>query len=526
MRIVTSAEMRELDRAASRSLGIPSIVLMENAARSVCEVLAEYVVRDKDSWMLGVRHLAGLKVLVVSGRGNNGGDGLAVARLLANQGADVEVVLLGRGEELKGDPRVNLEVLKHCRVHVHEAVSARSLKAVFSSRHRWGIIVDAIFGTGFKGRPEGITRQAIELINDSDAFVVAVDIPSGVQADDGKVLGEAVMADVTVTMALPKRGHVLHPGTDFCGELWLGDIGMPINQLQGGDTFLLEPWEVMTLLPFRPSSGHKGTFGTALVVAGSKGYGGAACLAAAAALRIGCGISRVAVPESLLPVVEAQVLEVVKHGLPQTPEGTIGVDAFPTVRELMAQADAIAVGPGIGTGPETRDMELMMLHDCHRPIVIDADGCNNLVGRTELLACLAQPAILTPHPGELARLISVPAAKINDDRIETARRTAKDWKAIVVLKGAPTVIAEPDGTCWVNPSGNSGLGSGGTGDVLTGVIVGLLAQGASPSAAARAGVYIHGRAADLAAADQTEYALVASDLLQYLPKALIELSSA
>jgi ADP-dependent NAD(P)H-hydrate dehydratase / NAD(P)H-hydrate epimerase len=516
-RLVTAEQMRGLDLKASREFGIPSIVLMENAARSVCEVIEDYF-QEEECKCQGMRDL---KVLIFCGKGSNGGDGLAVARLLANRGCRVSVVLLGAGTELRGDSKINYDILKHSEVICTSAISARQVDRCLSDLGDPDVIVDAIFGTGFKGKPAGLFAHAIEKINESDALVVAVDIPSGVQADDGRVEGVAVQADATVSMALLKRGHALFPGKEYCGDVWIGDIGVPQGQLaKGGDTFLLDADDVRRILPVRPADGHKGTFGTALTIAGSPGYTGAASLAAAAALRVGCGLSKVAVPQGSLGVVESTVREVVKFGLPQTPAGAFRAEALPRVRELLVATDVLALGPGMGTLPETRDFELKLLREIKIPVVIDADGINNLAQHTEILETLKAPVVMTPHPGELSRLVGLPPQQINDDRIEVCRRYAEEFGVVLIIKGAPTVVASPENVVWVNPTGNSGLGSGGTGDVLTGMIAGLIAQGLPALDAAQVGVYLHGLAADLAAEDKTEYSLMAGDLLEYIPEAI------
>jgi len=515
-RLVTAEEMRRIDRLAIGKLSIPGMVLMENAARSACEVIEEYFAPE-DCACHGIEDL---RVLVVCGKGNNGGDGLALARLLANRESQAKVLLLGRAADLKGDARTNYNILRHSNVEIHEVSSERRLRRFFADHPDPDVIVDAVFGTGFKGKPAGIPAAAIELVNAADSFVLAIDIPSGVSADDGRVEGCAVVADATVTMALPKRGLALFPGKDFCGDVWVGDIGVPANQLDGGNTWLLERDDIEAQMPWRPAAGHKGTFGTALFAAGSRGFTGAARLASLAALRVGCGISRLCVPISLLNSVEAGLTEVVKTGVYDTPEGTLSATAFPQIAELLKTAQVLAIGPGIGTLPETQELQLKLLKQARVPLVIDADGVNNLAGQNRLLKSLKVPVVLTPHPGELSRLLRVSPAEINADRIEVCRRAAREFGAFLVLKGAPTVVGSPDGRVFVNPTGNSGLGSGGTGDVLTGMIAGLIAQGVPPFEAAQAAVYLHGLAADLAADDKTEYGLIAGDLLDYLPDAI------
>jgi NAD(P)H-hydrate epimerase len=551
-RLVTAEEMRRIDAQATREFSIPSIVLMENAARSACEIVEEYLPMTNDECGMtngevcrssfvnrhssfANRH-SPLKVLIICGKGNNGGDGLAIARLLANREAEVTVILLGRARDLKGDPRTNYNILRHADVEIHDIVTARQLTRFLAGHSEPDVIIDAIFGTGFKGKPAGIYASAIELINRSDAFVLAIDIPSGVSADDGKVEGCAVYADATVTMALLKRGLALYPGKDYCGEVWIGDIGIPSQgntksetlnpkpSEASDETWLLDSDDVAQIMPFRPAAGHKGTFGTALFVAGSRGFTGAAKLASLAALRIGCGLSKLCVPISVLSSVEAGLTEVVKFGAYDTAEGVLSRAAFPQIAGLLKDAHVLAIGPGIGTLAETRELEMKLLKASRVPVVIDADGVSNLAGSTRFLKSLKVPKVLTPHPGELSRLLNIAPADINRDRIEVCRRTAKEFDAVLVLKGAPTVIGSPDGRVFVNSTGNSGLASGGTGDVLTGMIAGLIAQGVPAFEAAQAGVFLHGRAADIAAEDKTEYCLIAGDLLDYLPEAIKSLT--
>jgi ADP-dependent NAD(P)H-hydrate dehydratase / NAD(P)H-hydrate epimerase len=522
-RLVTAEEMRRLDAHAIRKLGIPGMVLMENAARSACEVIEEYF-GSEECACCGI---ADLPVLVVCGKGNNGGDGLAIARLLANRDADVAVLLLGRARDLKGDAKTNYGILCHGDVEIIEVTSERRLEQFFAARPEPEVIVDAIFGTGFKGKPSGIQAAAISQINACASFVLAIDIPSGVGADDGRVEGCAVTADATVTMALLKRGLALYPGKDYCGDVWTGDIGIPQSALrspQSAATWLLDSEDVEQIMPFRPSAGHKGTFGTALFVAGSRGFTGAARLASLAALRIGCGLSKLCVPISVLNAVEAGLAEVVKFGVYDTPAGALSAKALPQIADILKTAQVLAIGPGIGTLPETRELQFELLKRARVPVVIDADGVSNLAGQTRLLKTLKVPAVLTPHPGELSRLLNLSPAGINADRIEVCRRAAREFGAFLVLKGAPTVVGSPDGRVFVNSTGNSGLASGGTGDVLTGVIAGLIAQGVPPFEAAQAGVFLHGQAADLALEEKTEYGLIAGDLLDYLPDAIKSLN--
>lgn len=507
MRIVTGREMRQIDQAAETKYGIPSIILMENAGIGVCNVLEEYFPL-----------LTHLKVLLVCGKGNNGGDGFVTARHLVNRGALVAVVLLGRKNELKGDAATNLKILEQGFLKVIEIKNIAQLKKL-TTTFAPDIIVDAIFGTGFSGKPQGIYAQVIRFINQLTAFKIAVDIPSGVSADDGSVQDDAIKADVTVTMGFIKRGHFLFPGRNYCGDVWVTDIGIPINKINdAGEVFLIDSKMVSAALPKRLAEGHKGTFGTALILAGSGGFSGAAALTALAALRIGAGLVKLGVPAGIINVIEKKVTEAVKFALPQTEAETFALAGLTKILSLTNTADVLAIGPGITTNSETKELEIEILKRIKIPVVIDADGLNNL--DQTLLKEIKVPKILTPHPGELSRLIVQSPAEINKQRIEICRRYAKEFDAVLVLKGAPTVISDPAGKVYVNPTGNNGLGSGGTGDVLTGIITGLIAQGSSLLNAAIAGVYLHGLTADLAIEEKTEYSLIAGDLLKYLPKTL------
>jgi hydroxyethylthiazole kinase-like uncharacterized protein yjeF len=504
MRLVTGSEMRKIDQAAEKKYGIPSIILMENAGIGVCNVIEEYFPL-----------VTNLNVLVVCGKGNNGGDGFVIARHLANNGANVSVILLGKKNEIKGDAKTNLQIFEKGFSKVTEINRINRLKNLVT-KFNPDIIVDAIFGTGFSGKPKGFYEQVINFINQIAAFKIAVDIASGVKADDGSVQGDAVQADATVTMGFMKQGHILFPGRTNSGDVWIADIGIPNQRIDSeGDTFLIDSDLVRKILPKRLAEGHKGTFGTALILAGSRGYSGAAALTSLSALRSGAGLVKLGVPEAIINPIEKKVTEAVKFALPQTKAKTFALAGLKRILELVKTSDVLAIGPGITTNLETKKLELEILEKVRIPVVIDADGINNLTPAA--LKRIKPPFILTPHPGELARLINKSSSEINAQRIDICRQYAKAFNCVLVLKGAPTVIGNPQGIVYVNPTGNNGLGSGGTGDVLTGIITGLIAQGASLFNAAIAGVFLHGLAADLAVEDTTEYDLIAGDVLKYLP---------
>ncbi|MCX6844103.1 MAG: NAD(P)H-hydrate dehydratase, partial [candidate division WOR-3 bacterium] len=549
--LVTAGRMQELDRRAIAEHGIPGLALMENAGRAVVEFTEVHLSTEGQSPKGKVpsstsasplstspleasraeSSLAGTRPLVICGKGNNGGDGFVVARLLLAKGAKPDCVLLGDSAKLSGDALANYQRLKDAGFPVREASARAEIETLFQNRK---VIVDAIFGTGLTRAPAGLAAEVITLINQSGAYVVSVDLPSGLNSDTGVPYEPTVRADLTVTMAMPKLGLWLYPGRACAGTVEVADIGTVKGKGERGndkvgletfhsdlypETFLLDADHVRAVLPRRRPDGHKGTFGTALIIAGSRGFSGAACLAGMAAVRSGCGLVHLAVPAGIIDAVASNVVEAVKTPLPQTENAALSPAALESILELSVESEAVALGPGIGTDRRTQNLELAFLAEVDRPTLIDADGVNNLVGHLALLARVKAPLLLTPHPGEFSRLTGLKPEEINADRIGVSRRFAAKHRVVLVLKGASTVVAAPDGRVFVNPTGNSGLASGGTGDVLTGLIVGLMAQGTSPLDAACAGVFLHGLAADIAVQSLTEYCLAAGDLPGYLCKA-------
>uniref|UniRef100_A0A7C4XL29 Bifunctional NAD(P)H-hydrate repair enzyme n=1 Tax=candidate division WOR-3 bacterium TaxID=2052148 RepID=A0A7C4XL29_UNCW3 len=507
MRIVSNTEMQEIDRWAQENLGISGAVLMENAGRGCVEILKGYFELKK------------LKVLVVCGRGNNGGDGMVIARHLKNNGSDVEVILLGKEEDLKGDARLNYQILKRTGIEIREIDSVKGIKNVFKKKN-FDCIIDAIFGTGFKGRPEGIYYEAIELINNSDSFVFSVDIPSGVNGDTGDCAGNCVVADATASMCLPKLGNYLYPGRMFCGKLHLIDIGIPYHLIDQGFPRIVEFDDVYSILPWRDPAGNKGTFGEVLIIAGARGFSGAGAMAAISCLRTGAGLVRLAAPEGIMDSLEAKLLEVVKVPLKQTAQETISPAAIDTILPLLERSDVLIIGPGITTHNETEEFVLALLPRVKIPLIIDADALNILSKNIKTFEKIKTDFILTPHPGELSRLTGISVGNINQKRIDIASRFAREFGGIMVLKGAPTIIADPDQKVFLNPTGNSGLATAGSGDVLVGMIGGLLAQGVSSINSAVGGVFLHGLASDLYVQKKNEYSLIASDLIDYIPESI------
>lgn len=512
--LLTSDQMRVLDRNAIETLGIPGIVLMENAARSVLEAIEE---RYED--------VAELAIAVICGPGNNGGDGFALARQLHLRGAEVDVILLSESEKLKGDALTNFRLLEPLGVNVMSWDENVLLDD-------YDLLIDAIFGSGSDRAPEGNFRDAIHAMNESTVPVVAIDIPSGVDASTGRVPGEAVLATLTVTLQCAKVGLVLPPGRDYAGDLLVAPISIPEldDVLDKAGFFLPEHEDVAEEFPPRARDAHKGDFGKLLIIGGSVGMSGAVRMAALAALRSGIGLVKVACPEPIRAEVAADIPEIMTIALPSTAEGNIAADAVRTLKPFLDWADAIALGPGMGTHTDTGKFVEALLSSTDLPLVIDADGLN-LIAAHNLISKLSPATILTPHPGEFERLTPpYPPAKAGGktevdffSRAESARVFAREHHVTLHLKGAPSITFDPQGRAVVNPTGNPGLATGGAGDVLTGIIATLRAQAFDAFDAAWIGAYLHGLSADLAVAQFGEISLTAGDVIRHLPAAFLTL---
>ena len=503
--------MQALDRRTISEAQIPSSVLMERAGAGVVAYLQDRYAP-----------LHGKSATVFCGKGNNGGDGLVVARLLRRLRVKVTVLLLASPADLSNDSAV----MYRRWIRVSGASATKSFR---SPDQTWPLlassdfVIDALLGTGLSTDVTGAYREAITLMNRSGRPVIAVDMPSGIHTDNGNILGHAVRATATVTFGLPKLGLYLGAGIDHAGTIHVVDIGIPSRYLDALDSriFLITKAMAAQAMPVRQASSHKGTFGHAGIIAGSVGKTGAAVLAARAALRTGVGLVTVAVPSSVNDVVEAKLLEAMTHPLPETKVRTLARSGFERVLEFMRARTAIAIGPGLSTHPETVELVQSLMKHIDRPSVLDADALNALVGRASLLTECKIPPILTPHPGEMARLeIDASAQTVNADRIGTARRFARERGVFVVLKGARTVIARPDGLLAICPTGNPGMATAGTGDVLTGMLVGLLAQKIPAWEAACTATYLHGLAGDLAARQFGQAGMLAGDLIANVPHAI------
>lgn len=515
MRVLDAAQMREADRRTIEEIGIPSIVLMENAGRQVVSAMEARFEPLLDS-----------RVAVVCGCGNNGGDGFVVARVLSQRGVDVSVFVIGTGE-IRGDARVNFEVLGRMGLEVTRIASEQDWVQHAPSVAGHDLLVDALFGTGLSSALSGLTEAVVADVNAMGLPTVSVDLPSGLSADRHDVPGTCVDATVTVTLGAPKLPLVLPPASWHAGELVVADIGIPgdvIETIGGPRVEILTRSEMRSLVQPRAADAHKGDFGHVLVVSGSRGKTGAAHLAATGALRSGAGLVTVGTPASCQATVAAMGAEYMTAGLDETAAGTVTAAALDQVLELPV--DVIAAGPGLGAGPEVRAFVRGLLDRSGVPLVLDADALNACAGEPSRLAGRDErDVIVTPHPGEMARLTGRSVGEIQADRIGAARALATEQRVYVVLKGHQTVFATPEGTVYINTTGNPGMASGGAGDVLTGMIAAWLAQTLDPVSACRLAVFLHGAAGDLAEADEGEVAMTAGDILAHLGDAVHELTA-
>jgi NAD(P)H-hydrate epimerase len=523
MKILTAAQMQRIDRLTTERYGVPSLALMENAGRGVVEFMTQrYSPLEKH------------KIVILCGRGNNGGDGMVVARLLRERGIAPRVFLLTDPQTLKGDAAVNWERLAASGAPevVPGSDAWRQVKPALEDAT---LVVDALFGTGLTKPLEGFFAEVVRDINAASpgAKIVAVDLPSGIAADSGNLIGECVRADASVTFTAPKMAHVFPPACGRVGDWVVKPIGTPVEAMQNDPELFLNLTTAQDLhwaICPRPLDAHKGNFGHVLILAGSVGKTGAAAMAAKAALRAGAGLVTVATPKSALPIVASLGMEFMTEPLPETEPGTISLRALDYGRldQLMEGKTVLAIGPGIGNVRETAELVRTAVGRYPLPVVLDADGLNAFAGCMDNLGANGRVRVLTPHPGEMARLTGLKTSEIVSRRVQVARDFARQYGIFLVLKGFRTLVVSPDGQVWVNPTGNPGMASGGTGDVLTGLIAGLLAQFlARPvTEVVAAAVYLHGSAGDLAAEKVGQASLIAGDLLDFLPQAFRRLADA
>lgn len=506
MKIITADAMREAERRAMDQHGIPGRLLMETAGRACADaVIAEFGPGE------------GRSAAVVAGKGNNGGDGYVIARCLRRSGWNVSVFILAERAQIAGDALTNLLLLEPSDIAF--CPSGEGLSSIAAGLDAASVVIDAIFGIGLAKDVTGVHAEAIRLINSSGKPVISVDIPSGIDAANGHVLGVAVEADITVTFAFGKMGHVLYPGREHTGKLVIADIGLPEVVAAATETRqFLNPETVGPLIKRRERRGHKGNYGHCLVIAGSTGKTGAAALAANSAVRAGSGLVTLAAPASLNSILETKTTEAMTLPLDDAGMGFLGDRNRDAVLMALRGKDSVALGPGISREADSCSLVRILLRECALPTVVDADGLNAIAENVSILQeRKPQTLVLTPHPGEMSRLTGLSIDEIERDRVGVARDFARRYRVHLILKGADTVIASPEGEIAVNGSGNPGMASGGMGDVLTGIIASLLGQRYHATAACKVGVFIHGLAADLAATEKGEIGINATDVQERIP---------
>ena len=512
MKVATAEQMHELDRKAMETYHIPGIVLMENAGRGAAEVMGE-----------AFPDLQRRKIAIFSGKGNNGGDGFVVARHLLNRGISAKVFLLTNPQVLRGDAETNFHIFKRMKGEIFSLPSTQEYQKVKKDLEKYDLLIDGIFGTGLDAEVRGYYREVIDHLNGLQKPIVSLDIPSGLDANTGKPLGTAIRATMTITFGLPKLGHLIHPGPDYVGKLRVIDISLP-NMLVEEEkipTQLIEETDIRKWLslPRKPET-HKGDYGHLLVLAGSVGKTGAAAMACEAALRVGAGLVTLGIPKSLNPIMEMKLTEVMTEPLPETPKQTLSLRALDAILRLCENKKAVVIGPGLGTVKETQVLITKLIKTVKLPLIVDADGLTALAGENKFPPFKSSALTLTPHPGEMGRLLKSGTKEVQGDRIGVCRNFSVSQRVHVVLKGYRTLVASPDGQVFINPTGNPGMASGGMGDVLTGMMGGFICQGFDILPSLLMAVYLHGLAGDQVAMEKGEKSLIATDLIARLPALL------
>jgi len=507
IKIVSNDQMRAMDTTTIEMLGVPGMVLMENAGRQTYEYILEFISE------IGITG----RIDVYCGKGNNGGDGYVIARHFYNNGYPVQILSVGDPEKLKGDAKANYLICKNYHIPLLVIDSMDQL----NNQDPPELVVDALLGTGIKGEVHGIFKDSIDFINDLDVPVASVDIPSGINGDLPTVSGSVIMADLTVTMALPKRAHLFYPAKKYIGLLEIADIGMSESVTNSEDVTLNQIEFFDLSFPIVEDDAHKYNSGKLFILAGSPGMTGAASLTALAALRTGVGLVNIGIPQSLNPIMEIKITEGLTVPLTETIEGMVSKDALPGIRDRIDWADAVVIGPGCGRGEETLQVLRESIRYClttTTPTLIDADALYALSEDPDLCGKLSSDFLLTPHHGEFLRLSSTSKEHLLTEPWLCLEQYLSDKKVTINLKGAPSIVGTPDGQIYINPTGNVSLAKGGSGDVLAGIIGGLMARGLDPDEAAITGNYIHGEAADLLLSSQAAVSILPSDLLDVLPE--------
>ncbi|MEM7009473.1 MAG: NAD(P)H-hydrate dehydratase [Thermodesulfobacteriota bacterium] len=507
MKIATREIVREIDRLTISKYGVPGLVLMENAGRATADVILDnFAYADR--------------IAIFAGGGNNGGDGFVIARHLISEGLDVDTYLLSDPKKYKGDALTNYKALKNSGGNIVE------LKNSLRKYKQADVIVDAIFGTGLDREVEGFYKKAIDFINSQGVSTVSVDLPSGLDANTGQPLGTSVLADITVTFVLPKLGMSIYPGVEYAGEIYVADITTPKFLEDEIPYELLISESIRDILEPRYEDTHKGTYGHLFILAGSPGKSGAAALSALGAQRVGTGLVTIGVPKSLNLIMEQKTTEAMTEPLPETALETLGEISIDRALEIIKERKtAVAIGPGISTTNETREFLYEIIRKTKIPILIDADGITLVADNPNILKEAKAPVVLTPHPGEMSRLANISTEEVQADRIGVALKFSSQYNCYLVLKGARSIISTPSGEIFINTTGNAGMANGGMGDVLTGIIGGLLAQRLAPSDACKLGVFAHGLSGDIVADENGETGIIATDVANKLPQALREINS-
>ncbi|MBB6218798.1 NAD(P)H-hydrate epimerase [Anaerosolibacter carboniphilus] len=514
MKVVDGIQMKMLDQTAMEEYKIPGIILMEQAGMAVTEEIMKEIQRQENK-----------RVMIICGLGNNGGDGFVAARHLFQRGIPVKVRIIGDIARLNGDAKSNYDILKKLKTDIKTMLDFQDIQKLSDELAHSGIVVDAICGTGLNRGADGLWKELIRVINQCGKYILSIDIPSGVSASTGNILDTAVRANKTVVLQLPKVGNINFPGADYSDEMIVKDIGIPKEAIERNNLniSLITETMIRNILPRRKNDTHKGNYGKAYIVAGSMGMTGAAMLTCEAVFRSGAGLLKVAIPQSLNSIMETRLIEAITVPLPELKKGVVGISDIEKIIKTMKESDVIAVGPGSGQTRELEEVLRNIFEEATIPIVLDADALNSLAHRLDMLKLLKSTAVLTPHIGEMARLINIPIEEIQRNKIQIAMEFAQKWKVILILKGARTVIASPEGKVFINTTGNPGMATAGSGDVLTGIVTGFLAQGIQPLEAALAAVYMHGAAGDRAAVRIGEYGLMAGDIVVELPHAIKEI---
>jgi len=509
---LTREDSRTTDRFTIDQIGLPGMVLMENAGRAITQQVMD---------ILNTR--GGISVYILAGKGNNGGDGFVVARYLLAEHIDVTVFHVAPGDEYTGDAKTNFDILRQLTQNVYYTPSVSELEEISSGLLPADVLVDGLLGTGIQGAPRSPFDECIQWINSYNAPTVSVDIPSGVDANTGQIPGVAVSAAATVTMGFKKTGLLFSPGRDFAGEVTVADIGIPAAALDQVEQFYYLPGvdDIHYRLPIRATDVYKHRAGKVFTVCGARGFTGAAALVSEASLVAGAGLVLAGVPDSLNQILETKLTEVITVPLPETKEQTYSLAAYDTVETYFDWSHVIALGSGMTRQKEPQALAQKILANYSKIAVVDADAAVSFAGKNlERLRASAARIILTPHWGEFSKISGYSTGDLNEDRLGIARSFATEYQVTLVLKGAPTIVAGPDGQVFINPTGNPGMATAGSGDVLTGMIAGLAAQGLTPLDAALTAVYLHGLAGDLATEELTEYGMTAGSLIEYLPHAM------